>query len=298
MDKFDTDQLDVKTMRLAVGIWKTKSVSAAAINEDLSQSTASYRLDRLRAALDDAIFIRGASGMEPTVFGRHAMAAFDDILTRLDLLTEKMEFDPAKATRDFVIAATAFEIETVLTALHRHFLRVAPGCRLIVRPMETRNLAPALHDTLDLALLSVPPKSSVLKQVLILEDELVTYFDSKVRKSPKTLEAFCAADHAVASLGGSARSGVDVELRKLNRKRRIKLETSNLESLPPLMRGTPLITTIPAKLGKGLMRDFASVRCPLTFPVISFHAVWHQARDDEPGHQWLRKTLTNVAKLI
>ena len=130
----------------------------------------------------------------------------------------------------------------------------------------------------------------------MLRDQLVTYFDPAIRAAPATLESFCAADHAVATLGGTARSGVDLQLRKLNRSRRIMLETNNIESLAPLMKGTPLITTIPARLGSGLMRDFQSVPCPLTFPTIPFHAIWHLNKDADPAHRWLRETLRDVAR--
>ncbi|PTX53880.1 DNA-binding transcriptional LysR family regulator [Litoreibacter ponti] len=296
MENFDINAIDVKSMRLILGIARTGSVTDAAFDEGLSQSTASYRLDRIRQALNDEIFIRGASGMEPTVAGARIIETFSRVLDELEYLGRSAAFEIAEATRDFVVAATAFEIETVLAAFQTEVMSMAPGCRLIVRPMETRKLVAALRDELDIALLSEPPKSGALKQKLLLRDELVTYFDPVVRTPPLTLDDFCAADHAVASLGGSARSGVDLELRKLNRKRRIKLETSNIESLAPMMKGTALITTIPSKLGPGLMREFDSVACPLTFPTIPFHLVWHASKDGDAAHRWLRQTLSEIAR--
>ncbi|SHG84121.1 LysR family transcriptional regulator [Marivita hallyeonensis] len=296
MENFDIEAVDVKSMRLILGIARSGSVTDAAFDEGLSQSTASYRLDRLRDALNDQIFIRGPSGMELTIAGVRIIRSFSKVLEELEALGKSAAFDPTTATMDFVVAATAFEIETVLAPFLNEIMNSAPGCRLIVRPMETRKLAEALRDDFDIALLSEPPKSGALKQKLLLRDELVTYFDPKVRTAPLTLDEFCAAEHAVASLGGSARSGVDLELRKLNRKRRIKLETSNIESLAPMMKGTPLITTIPSKLGPGLMRDFHSVACPLNFPTIPFHLVWHARKDGDAAHGWLRRTLSEVAR--
>ena len=298
MEKFDISQIDIKAMRLVLRIAETGSVSDAAFDEDLSQSTASYRLDRLRKILGDVIFVRGAAGMEPTARGQQIIAAFGAVLAQMETLSGPADFDPAAARRDFVVAATAFEIETVLARFQRLMMARAPGCRLIVRPMETRNLTEYLRDTWDIALLSEPPRSGVLKQALLLRDALVTYFDADVRTAPATLEAFCAAEHAVASLGGTARSGVDLQLRKRNLKRRITLETSNIESLAPMMKGTPLITTIPSRLGPGLMRDFDSVACPLPFPDIPFHAVWHMNKDADPAHRWLRRTLSEVGRQL
>lgn len=291
MEKFDIDQLDTKTMRLAVGIWKTGSVSEAAFAEGLSQSTASYRLDRLRNQTGNDVFIRGAAGMEPTVFGKRVVETFVAVLDQLDQLAEAAGFDPASVAQDFTIAATALEIEAVVAPLQRYVLAHAPNCRLIVRSMQTRHMAEALRDDWDVALLSVPPRSGVLKQMLLFNDRLVTFYDPRTRSAPQTLDDFCNAQHAVASFGGTARSGVDVALRRLGRKRSIKLEVSNLEALAPLMKGTPLITTVPGRLGRGLMRDFVPTPCPLDFPVIPFHAVWHVSKDKDPAHRWLRDAL-------
>ncbi len=292
MENFDIDRLDAKTMRLIISIDKTKSVSDAAFNENLSQSTASYRLERVRAALADEVFTRGSSGMEPTVLGSKAIRAFSKILGELDELAEAKEFDPLSASRKFVVAATAFEIETIVAPLQRYLLTHAPGCNLIVHSMDKRNLVESLRDHWDLALLSVPPASSALKQKLLVEDELVTFYDATVREAPSTLDAYCCSDHAVSTLGGTATSGVDTALRKLNRSRKIKLVVSSLESLAPLMKGTSLITTIPSKLGAGLMRDFSVVQCPLDYPTIPFHAAWHLNKDGESWHRWLRSTVT------
>ncbi len=291
MEKFDINQIDVKTMRLMLSIWSTRTVSEAAAIESLSQSTASYRLERLRHWLNDPVFVRGANGMEPTVLGMKALEAFTVIIDEVDQLTEAKTFNPAMSTRDFVVAASAIETEVVLTGLQHYLMNHAPGCRLIVRPMVMRDIVESLNDHLDLALLSVPPKSSVIKQVLLFNDELVTYYDPDVRDAPASIDDFCHAQHAVASLGGTATSGVDVELRKINRKRNIKLEVSNLESLAPLMGGTSLITTIPKKLSFGLMKNFKYVSCPLTFPLIPFHAIWHLSKDQEPANQWLRRAM-------
>ncbi len=298
MENFDTNELDARTMRLAVDVAATGSVSAAALRVGLSQSTASYRLEKLRRYASDPVFVRGKSGMEPTALGEVLIQTFRQVLGQLDALSDVVGFDPATATRDFHIAAAAPEIEAVLGPLYRHLAQEAPHCRLIPHALSTEDLPRDLQEKWDLALLSEPPNSGVLKRTHLFTDRYVTFFDASVRDAPDTLAAFCAADHAVASLGSAARTAVDRALRKANRQRDVKLVVSNIEALAPFMKGSALVTTIPASLSQGLMREFAFIECPVVLEPIPFHAVWHMRKDADAANRWLRGQIRQMMNAL
>ena len=58
--------LDLNLLRLFDAVWRTRSVSLAAQQLDMSQPAASQGLARLRALLGDALFERSGSGVRPT----------------------------------------------------------------------------------------------------------------------------------------------------------------------------------------------------------------------------------------
>ncbi len=67
-------QFDLNLIRLLVALYEEKSVTRAAKRLEISQPSVSNGLRKLRAQLGDLLFVRGASGMEPTPRA-HSIAA-------------------------------------------------------------------------------------------------------------------------------------------------------------------------------------------------------------------------------
>ena len=296
MEIFDINSLDIKTLRLLLAIADKGSVSAGAADRHMTQSTASYGLDRLRQAFGDPVFIRSGRGVAPTERGVEIIAGCREMLTQLDQLAAPRRFDPALAERDFVIAAAAYETETLLPRLHKLLAEAAPHCRLVIRSLELDQLPGRLEQDWDMALMATHVDSPALKRSLLLEDDYVTFFDPTCRTPPQSLEDFCAAPHAIATLGGTRTTHVDAALSARGRSRRVTLVVNTLESLVPMMRGSDLVTTLPARMGAGMMRDFGATPCPVQLDRLPIYMVWHLRRDTEAGHQWLRRQIRDIAK--
>jgi DNA-binding transcriptional LysR family regulator len=64
IDSFDISvaQLDLNLVRLFVAIYENRSVSTAARTLNLTQPTVSYGLSKLRAVLQDQLFVRQRKG--------------------------------------------------------------------------------------------------------------------------------------------------------------------------------------------------------------------------------------------
>lgn len=296
MENFDINSLDVKALRLLLAIAETGSVSAAAELRAMTQSTASYQLDRLRQAFGDPLFVRMGRGVTPTDLGSQIIGECRLILERLDQLVSLNRFDAQSARRDFIIAAAAYEVHTILGPVHRLIEKEAPDCRLIIRSLDLSKLASALDREWDMALMATRSDSPLLKQTTLFQDEYVTFYDPARGDPPQELESFCSARHAIATLGGRERTDVDVRLGEMGRDRTIKLVVNQLESLPALMKGSDLISTLPKRMHDGLMRDFAICPCPVPMPPLSFHAVWHARKESHPAHQWLRQLVRRAIK--
>ena len=156
MEIFDINSLDVKTLRLLLAIADTGSVSAGAARRNMTQSTASYGLDKLRAAFNDPIFIRSGRGVAPSARGGEIIAGCRDLVERLDLLAAPVTFDPGTATRDFVIGTAAYEVETLLPSLRQILAKEAPDSRLVIRAQDLDNQVERLAHDWDLGLMTAP----------------------------------------------------------------------------------------------------------------------------------------------
>ena len=296
MENFDINFLDFKTLRLLVAISETGSVSQAAERRGMTQSTASYGLEKLRQAFSDPLFIRAGRGVVATTRGAEIVVECQQILDRLDQLASTNRFDPTTAQRDFVIAAAAFEIETILVPLRRQLATLSPHSRLIVQALDIGNIVARLDRDCDIALMSNVVESPLLKRTLLFDDQFVTFYDPQARSAPKTLDAFCRAPHVLVTLGGGMSSAVDAELTKIRRKRRVALVVDHLAAVAPMMQGSDLIITLPGRIGPGLMRDFAQVPCPVSMPPLPIYSHWHARKHTDPGHRWLRQLVADVAR--
>ena len=262
----------------------------------MTQSTASYGLDKLRHAFSDPLFIREGRGVAMTDLGEQIIGECRAVLDRLDGLADLSSFDPGTAHRDFVIAAPGFEVHIILAPLRRLLAKEAPGIRLVIRSLDLSAVAQKLERDWDLALMGTPPAGNHLKCTRLFEDKFVTFYDPDIRSAPKDIDEFCAAPHAIATLGGDSSTAVDKALSKKSRSREVRLIVNNFESLPVMMEGSDLITTIAERMGTGLMRGFAHAPCPIELTPIPVQAVWHARRQTEPGHIWLRQKIREVVK--
>ena len=100
-------RMDLNLLRVFLAVYEAKSVGGAALALNMSQPGLSTALARLRKQLGDPLFLRGATGMEPTSRGRELAESVRGIMRAID--TEVLKppvFDPATSRREFRIALT------------------------------------------------------------------------------------------------------------------------------------------------------------------------------------------------
>ena len=94
--------LDLNLLRVLDAVLRERSVTAAAARLGLTQPAVSNALARLRAAFDDALFVRTPSGMAPTPFARELDDPVRQALALIEsALAHGGGFDPATSKRAF-----------------------------------------------------------------------------------------------------------------------------------------------------------------------------------------------------
>lgn len=109
----------------------SRSVTQTARTLNLSQSTISQSLSRLRELFDDPLFVRRPYGMEPT---QHALQLEPQISTLIEMTSSALGvghvFDPARSNRIFSISAPEFVTATLITKLLGCLEKQAPNVGL------------------------------------------------------------------------------------------------------------------------------------------------------------------------
>src|SRR5687767_1447547 len=96
--------IDLNLLRLFDAVYRTRNGSRAAELLDLPQPAASQGLTRLRALIQDPLFMRAAGGVQPTPKAQRLAGPVRQALATLEqALGESAGFDPKTSHRVFHI---------------------------------------------------------------------------------------------------------------------------------------------------------------------------------------------------
>jgi DNA-binding transcriptional LysR family regulator len=296
-------QPDLNLLPIAVALYDELSVSRAARRLGMSQPAVSKALRRLRETFDDALFVRGPSGIVPTPRAHAIVRAARSHLQHLqeDLLKGE-RFDPATSTRPIVLGLSDIAEMAFLPSILDHLRARAPKCPVQTVTAPDAELADALEKgDVDVAAGYFP----ALAQRNFRQRRLSKHgFACLMRaghpswKSRLTVSSFLAAEHVVIRRLGRSQDILErfIERRKMRRK--IAMYTSNVLSVPFIVMDTHLIATLPY----AVVTRFASLTSQVAAALPPFDLTydlklhWHRRFDKEPRSIWLREQLTLVFK--
>ncbi|MEM9093034.1 MAG: LysR family transcriptional regulator [Cyanobacteria bacterium P01_F01_bin.53] len=146
-------QLDLNLLLALDILVKEASVTQAAEKLNMSQSSMSHALKRLRSVLNDPILIRTSQRhMEVTPYAREISFKVRQVLTDIqETLLAKNTFNPETAQEDFRIATNDYVEATLTVNLLRVLTQQAPNIRIRIDGIRKDAVPAALDDnSLDL----------------------------------------------------------------------------------------------------------------------------------------------------
>jgi DNA-binding transcriptional LysR family regulator len=291
--------IDIRLLSVFDEIYKTRSVTAAALALNLGQPAVSIALSRLRQQLGDPLFVRTSSGMEPTPFGEGLVRPVRAVLDALDLvLGHRNEFDPATSRRTFRICMTDISQLVLLPRLWKTLRVSAPGIHIEIFPLSKDTAQLLETGEADLAMGLMPQLDAGFYQQLLFRQSFVCMVgaDHPRITDQLSLAQFEAEDHVVVSSSGSAPLVLDREIARLGIKRRIALKIPNFLGAAFVVEHTDHIITIPERLGdvlqgRGAFRIFP---VPFALPDYEVKQHWHERYHHDPGSRWLRGVISGL----
>lgn len=133
-NKQNSKKFDLNLLRVFVSTYETQSVTKSAEELDLTQSSVSNALSRLKGALGSELFTRTGRGIKPTRFAVDLYEHIHEHLLGIDRVVEGLDsFDPLTSRRSFVIYCH----EAALLRLQKqlHVLEKYPGIALILKEL-------------------------------------------------------------------------------------------------------------------------------------------------------------------
>ena len=302
--------IDLNLLRAFDALFELRSVTRAAQRLYVTQSALSHTLGRLRTALADPLFIRGAHGLQPTARAMEIAAGIREGLLRLDSALAPSLFDPATAVRRFNIAASTYFCEQMIPVLVGRAQRQAPGLSFRIRPMGESLVADLDEGLVDVALGVFSNLPNRLVTELLYEEEMVWIAapGSSLANEPMDPTEIAARKrvHIVAreprnevGLGGgsdqtmwqgAARMGADMPPRE------DATIVYELRAAVGIVARTDLIAPVPRRVVTGDVEQDRVRIIETTTPAnrIGITMLWHSKQNRDPGMEWLRAMIHQV----
>jgi DNA-binding transcriptional LysR family regulator len=294
--------VDLYTLECFDMLLRERSVSRAAQRMDLSQSSMSDVLARLRERFGDPLLVRTREGMVPTERAQALWPQVREGIERLQAILERAaDFEPAKATERFRITATDYAQLLLLPALVERLREQAPDCSAEVVTVNLRAVELALEaGEIDLAIAYYPEPPPALRRGPLFADRYVCLVrpDHPATRQALTAEEFAALPHVSVSPSGlSYFAGVvDSALQAQGLERRVVVRCPHFLIGCHLVVQSDLVFALPSRAAQAVTR-FLPVRVveiPLPMKPVDVSMYWHERCHHSRSHQWLRGMVRSI----
>jgi DNA-binding transcriptional LysR family regulator len=290
----ELENIDLNLLVVFKHLLAERSVSRTAAALDLSQPAVSNALGRLRKLLDDELFLRTPSGMEPTPFAEQLAESVTYALGMIHgALNQRTSFDPTTSKRSFAIGMTDIGEIYFLPALMQRLRKEAPGVTI----STVRNAAVNLRDDLesgkvDLAIGLLPQLKGGFFQRRLFAQKYVCLMRKghPLDKKKLTLAEFTSAEHLLVVSEGTGHGKVDEVLKRSGVDRKIILTVPHFVAIGHILQATDLVATVPQRLAQRMVDPFSLVAVPhpAALPEVAINVFWHAKYHKLPANQWLR----------
>jgi DNA-binding transcriptional LysR family regulator len=292
-------RLDLTLLLVFDGALRHHKLTTVAKHLGLTQPAISHALARLRDIIGDPLFVRRASGVQPTP---RALALAQPVAVALATLREALQqgrhFEPRSADREFRIAALDYAIAMLVPDFLARFSIVAPSCRLAFRSMgyEAGRVALA-NGSIDLILGLPAPTGPFLQRTLMKEDFVVlARARHRVIGHKLDLARYLECGHLLVSAAGDTRGAVDNALAKIGKRRRVVAAMPQFFAGFAAVAGSDMITTAPRRLARRHAAAFGLRQFEVPFPLPGFEiaTLRHENTAQDAGLNWLEGELAQA----
>ncbi|MBR0681111.1 LysR family transcriptional regulator [Roseomonas eburnea] len=300
----DVATLDLNLLRVFDAVARERHVTRAAQRLNLSQPAVSNALARLRAALNDELFLRRPGGVEPTELALALAAPVAEVLDRLrDTLAVHAPFDPATSDRVFPIALSEYAEAVLAPMLLERMVREAPGCLLAIRHADRTNWQSLLErGEAELAIGVLPEPPAIYTRVRLLPEGFMTLMRRGHPLASGVLDEdrLITFPHLLHSPNGSRDGALDVALATRGKRRRLGAVVAHLSAVPDILARTDMVMTLSGRLALRLAEahGLAVRESPVLIRHTRLSMIFHRRFESDSGHAWLRRLMLAVAREV
>lgn len=292
---------DLNLLPVFMALMEERSVTRAAARLSITQPALSNALVRLRALLQDPLFVRERYGMQPTPKAQGLAPVIAAALASLDgVILGQQAFDPSRAELQLTIAPNSYVEFVLVPAIVARLREQAPGIRLRLTPYGS-DLADTgvMSGTTALALgRFVDPPDNLVVQPL-MDDGLACVVRADHPDVGATLSKsqYERLRHVNMLPPGRLRVGLFQALERQGLKRDVAVSVTHFLAIPEMVAVTDYCATLPQLICRRLAADarLKVLPTPVDLGRFPVQMGWHVRYRDDPAHRWLRALIAETA---
>jgi DNA-binding transcriptional LysR family regulator len=288
-DKTLLSRIDLNLFVVFDTIYAERNLTRAAERLSLTQPAVSNALARLRRSLDDPLFVKTRSGMEPTALADSIAEPISEALLLMQGVSSRNRvFDPASSKRSFRLSLLDLHAEMILPRLLQRLQRDAPGVGLDIQRTARADLSRALaQGTIEIASdIPLPDTGNLVTQVA-LRDPYVCALrpDHPFAGKPLTLEGYLSLTHIHVSSRPKGAAAVDLALRKSGMRRKVGLRTHSYLAVADMVRSSDMAVTLTRNWAEA--QGLTTLPLPLSVAPMEIRLYRHVRSDGDAAILWL-----------
>jgi DNA-binding transcriptional LysR family regulator len=296
-------KFDLNLLVALDSLLRERNVTRAAERLILSQPAMSGMLSRLRHAFGDDLLVRVGRNLELTEFAANIAARVHQTVLELEQLLEGARpFDPSKTSRAFRIGATDYSALLMFGPIMQKIVELAPDMSLNFLRLDVTAGERLAAGEIDFAIMPAGIEPG-LPSAPLFDDTWVcaAWTQHPSLCSVLSIEEFLKHPHLSFNISDPGHASVaDEFLANNGHARRIVASTESYTAAPFLLRGTPLLTILPRRLGERMQHaaDIQLLELPFDVPPLCEELVWNPRFSASPAHVWMRDRLLEVARQL
>lgn len=293
---------DMNLLRVFVSVCQTGSFTKAAEELDLTQSSVSNAIRRLKASLGSELFVRSGRGIEMTNYGENLFKQVEPSVMALACVVDEGEgFDPNISKRSFSIYA----LESVLPKLQIRLEALLKGSGITVTLKELPSNEEEILDALmlekvDLVLDVMKPRQSSLRSLVVSEDKIccIARCDHPRIMGHITRDMFFEEQHAFLNIRRFKQTITDYLAEEVLPNRKMGSEHTSMMGMMACVAQSDFIGINSIRLISQYKESFGLQLLDVPFPVRStkIHMLWPTKFENNKANQWLRQLIIAAEK--
>lgn len=300
-------QLDINSIQILQKLIEEKHVSNTALALNMSQSSVSRALQKMRLFFDDELLVRSNYGYELTPKAQGLKKDLAEIVASLERLVHRQGFSPETVSSVVRFFGLQPQIDALMPAFIAKARNKAPNLVVSIDTAPKRHFESLIAGDIHFVISSHEPptgEQNIHRMLVAKRDfRLLMSKSHPLAKKELTIESLLTSQFGQISLQGEKNISFEAKFRELGflkgkQHLNVPVQLSNFNSASDIAACTDIIFHLPTRFAKAACRDerLCTKEIPKELQLDFQHVYlyWHKRFHEDPMCCWVRRTFKSL----